>query len=55
MLIRDILNLKGGAIYDIDAASRLADAVGLMVRHDIGSLVVTEQGSMVACSLFAKC
>ena len=54
MLIRDILNLKGGTIYDIDAAARLSDAVGLMVQHDIGSLVVTDRGSMVGMLTFRE-
>jgi CBS domain-containing protein len=54
MLIRDILNLKGGTIYDIDVGSHLADAVAVMVRHDIGSLVVTEHGSMAGMLTFRE-
>ena len=46
MLIRDILNLKGGTIYSIEGSERLARAVALMVEHDIGSLVVMQGGRM---------
>ena len=54
MLIRDILNLKGGTIHGIDGSARLSDAVALMVQHDIGSLVITEQGSMVGMLTFRE-
>lgn len=42
MIIKDILNLKGSAIYSISPQGRLADAVATMVEHDIGSLVVMD-------------
>lgn len=45
MIIRDILNLKGSAIYSIPPQRRVADAVAIMVEHDIGSLVVMDAGS----------
>ena len=54
MLIRDILNLKGGVIYSIDASQTLLDAVKLMVVHDIGSLVVMESGRMVGMLTFRE-
>lgn len=54
MLIRDVLNLKGGTIHGIDGSARLSEAVGLMVKHDIGSLVVTDQGSMVGMLTFRE-
>jgi CBS domain-containing protein len=54
MLIRDILNLKGGTIYGIGGSARLSEAVGLMVQADIGSLVVTERGSMVGMLTFRE-
>ena len=54
MLIRDILNLKGGTIHGIDGSARLSEAVGLMVQYDIGSLVVTDQGSMVGMLTFRE-
>lgn len=54
MLIRDILRLKGGAIYSIDAGGRLTAAVELMVKHDVGSLVVTDGAQMVGMLTFRE-
>ena len=54
MLIRDILSLKGGAIYSIEASGRLTAAVELMVLHDVGSLVVTEGTRMVGMLTFRE-
>jgi predicted transcriptional regulator len=46
MLIRDILNLKGGVIHRIGVSDSLAEAVARMAAHDVGSLVVMEGGAM---------
>ena len=54
MLIRDILNLKGGTIYSIEPSGRLTSAVELMVRHDVGSLVCIERGTMVGMLTFRE-
>ena len=54
MMIRDILKLKGGALYTIGPAESLRSAVSLMVRHDVGSLVVTEAGRMVGMLTFRE-
>lgn len=54
MLIRDILRLKGGAIYSIEAGGPLTAAVELMVKHDVGSLVVTDGGRMVGMLTFRE-
>ena len=54
MIVRDILNLKGGALYTIDAGASLRSAVGLMVRHDVGSLVVLENAAMVGMLTFRE-
>lgn len=54
MLIRDILNLKGSTIYSADPEASLEAAVDLMVRHDIGSLVVMRAGSMVGMLTFRE-
>jgi CBS domain-containing protein len=54
MIIRDILNLKGSAIYSISPNGRVTDAVGTMVAHDIGSLVVMEGGAMVGMLTFRE-
>ena len=54
MIIRDILNMKGSAILSISPQGKVADAVSLMVKNDIGSLVVMEQGSMVGMLTFRE-
>jgi len=46
MIIRDILNLKGSTIFSIAPQGRVADAVAIMVKNDIGSLVVMADGKM---------
>lgn len=54
MIIRDILNLKGAAIYSIDAAAPLTAAVKIMVERDIGSLVVIENARMSGMLTFRE-
>jgi CBS domain-containing protein len=54
MLIRDILNLKGSTIYSIVPEASLEVAVDLMVRHDIGSLVVMHGPSMAGMITFRE-
>jgi CBS domain-containing protein len=54
MVIRDILKMKGGPIYSIDPAGSLRSAVALMVRHDVGSLVVMDGGRMVGMLTFRE-
>ena len=54
MLIRDILSLKGGAIYSIEPGGLLTAAVELMVGHDIGSLAVMEEGKLVGMLTFRE-
>jgi CBS domain-containing protein len=54
VLIRDVLNLKGGSIYSVEPAAALTQVVALMVRHDIGSLVVIENGRMCGMLTFRE-
>jgi CBS domain-containing protein len=54
MLIRDILNLKGGTLYTVEPDAALADAVSLMVVRDIGSLVVVRNGAMAGLLTFRE-
>lgn len=54
MIIRDILNLKGSAIFSIAPQGRVADAVAMMVQNDIGSLVVMEAGKMTGMLTFRE-
>jgi CBS domain-containing protein len=54
MLIRDILNLKGNAIFSIPPTGRVSEAVSVMVRNDIGSLVVLEGGQLAGMLTFRE-
>ena len=54
MIIRDILNLKGSAIFSIAPQGLVADAVSTMVKNDIGSLVVLQSGKMAGMLTFRE-
>ncbi len=54
MVIRDILNMKGGAIFSVAPECMVSDAVGMMVKNDIGSLVVIESGRMAGMVTFRE-
>ena len=54
MRVRDVLNLKGAALFAIEPERRLADAVQLMVAHDVGSLVVMKGGAMTGLVTFRE-
>ncbi len=54
MIIRDILNLKGNAIFSVAPDGKVADAVAVMVKHDIGSLVVLDGGKMTGMLTFRE-
>lgn len=47
MLVRDILSDKGKLVHTCSPDDSLADVVDLLVGHNIGSLVVLEEGEMV--------
>jgi len=54
MLVKDILKIKGGQIFSIGPDALLPQAVGLMVEHDIGSLLVMEKGKMTGLLTFRE-
>jgi CBS domain-containing protein len=54
MIIRDILNMKGGQIFSIAPDGKVTDAVKLMVKHDIGSLVVMDGARMTGVLTFRE-
>lgn len=54
MLVKDILKIKGGQIFSIGPDALLPQAVGLMVEHDIGSLLVMEKGLMAGLLTFRE-
>lgn len=54
MLVRDILKLKGDALFRIMPDALLPDAVAVMVDSDVGSLVVMRGESMVGLITFRE-
>jgi CBS domain-containing protein len=47
MHVRDILSSKGKVVHSCSPEETLADAADLMVGHNVGSLVVMQDGEMV--------
>jgi CBS domain-containing protein len=54
MLVKDILKIKGGQIFSIGPDALLPQAIGLMVEHDIGSLLVMDKGRMAGLLTFRE-
>ncbi len=54
MLTKEILAIKGNAVYTIPPEGRLTEAVNCMVDYDIGSLVVMEHGKLVGMLSFRE-
>ena len=54
MITRDILKIKGGTIFSIGPQGNLSDAVGMMVKHDIGSLVVLDGARLAGMLTFRE-
>lgn len=48
MLLRDVLTVKGGSIFSVAPEVPVTEAIGRMVSHDIGSLVVLDATGKVA-------
>jgi len=54
MLVKDILKLKGDAVYGVGPDAPLPQAVAVMVDRDIGSLVVQREKEMVGLLTFRE-
>jgi CBS domain-containing protein len=54
MHVSDILKVKGNALYTVTPDMRLVDAANTMADHDLGSLVVMEQGRLVGMLTFRE-
>ena len=54
MIVRDIVKMKGGTVYSIAPRGLVTDAVSLMVRSDIGSLVVLEGDRLAGMLTFRE-
>ncbi len=54
MKVSDILRVKGNALYTVTPTTPLLHAVQTMAQHDIGSLVVMDQGRPAGMLTFAE-
>jgi CBS domain-containing protein len=54
MQVREILAVKGQALFTIAPSKTLADAVAIMTEQDLGSLVVFDAGRMVGMLTFRE-
>src|SRR5262245_13633791 len=54
MIIRDILKLKGANVFSIGPKGGVAEAVGMMVKNDIGSLVVLDGARLAGMLTFRE-
>jgi CBS domain-containing protein len=54
MIIRDILKAKGSAIFSVGPGAAVSEALALMVKSDIGSLVVLDGARMAGMLTFRE-
>jgi len=54
MQVSEILKVKGSALFTIAPEGRLTEAVSVMAKHNMGSLVVIEKGRMVGILTFKE-
>ena len=54
MLTKEILRIKGNALYTIGPQGTLAEAIEALVEYDIGSLVVMDRGKLVGMLTFRE-
>jgi CBS domain-containing protein len=54
MKVSDILRLKGTTLYTTTPLASLAEAVKMMAEHDLGSILVMEQGELVGILTFRE-
>jgi CBS domain-containing protein len=52
MQVKEILRVKGKRLLSIEPASRVVEAVTIMAKENLGSLVVMEQGRMMGMLTF---
>jgi len=54
MQVKEILRVKGGALYTATPGQSLASAIATMADLDVGSLVVMDEGRMVGIVTFRE-
>jgi CBS domain-containing protein len=54
MKVRDILKIKGGALFTVSPSTPLREAIAAMAAHDVGSLVVMDSGRYAGMLTFRE-
>jgi len=54
MIVRDIVKMKGSNVFSIAPSGPVSDALAVMVKNDIGSLVVLEGGKLAGMLTFRE-
>lgn len=54
MLVREIIQLKGGTLYTATSQQSLVSAVDAMAELDVGSLLIMQDGKMVGLLTFRE-
>ncbi len=54
MKVKEVLKVKGSTLFTVSPAQQLSDAVIVMAEHDIGSLVVMDQGKLAGILTFRE-
>jgi len=54
MQVREILTIKGTALFTIQQSKTLAEAIAIMAEQDVGSLVCFEAGRMAGMLTFRE-
>ena len=54
MIIRDIIKMKGSTVFSIAPGGPVSEALAVMVKNDIGSLVVQDGGRLAGMLTFRE-
>jgi CBS domain-containing protein len=54
MIVRDIVKMKGSNVFSIAPSGLVSEALAVMVKNDIGSLVVLEGGNLAGMLTFRE-
>jgi len=54
MIVRDIVKMKGSTIFSIAPGGAVSEALNMMVKNDIGSLVVLEGAKLTGMLTFRE-
>lgn len=54
MQVKEILRVKGSTLFTVSPDARLSDCVVTMADHDVGSMVVMDQGKLAGIVTFRE-